>query len=102
MLQVTNVSSFEENFEKYFEGVAELNNRVIIHGKKGSVVMMSLEDYEAIEKIDETEYLMGNPANKAMLERSAKEFAEGKGVSFSAHELQKLIGQLEAADDNTK
>jgi hypothetical protein len=45
---------------------------------------------------------MGNPANKAMLERSAKEFAEGKGISFSAHELQKLIGQLEAADDNTK
>jgi PHD/YefM family antitoxin component YafN of YafNO toxin-antitoxin module len=101
MLQVTNVSMFEENFEKYFEGVAESNNRVIIHGKKGSVVMMSLHDYEEIEKIDETEYLLGNPANKAMLEASIKEFEEGKGITFSIDEWQKLISQLEQTDNNT-
>jgi PHD/YefM family antitoxin component YafN of YafNO toxin-antitoxin module len=101
MLQVTNVSRFEENFQKYFEGIAESNNRVIIHGKKGSVVMMPLDDYEKIEKIDETEYLMGNPANKAMLEVSIKEFEEGKGITFSSDELQKLISQLEQTDNNT-
>jgi PHD/YefM family antitoxin component YafN of YafNO toxin-antitoxin module len=101
MLEVTNISQFEESFEKYFEGVAELNNRVIIHGKKGSVVLMSLHDYEKIEKIDETEYLLGNPANKAMLEKSIKEFKEGKGITFSTQELEKLIRQLEQLDNNT-
>lgn len=102
MLQVTNILGFEKSFEEFFNGVAESNNRVIIHGKKGSVVMMPLHDYEKIEKIDETEYLLANPANKSMLEKSIKEFEEGKGITFSIDEWEKLINHLEQTDNNTR
>ncbi len=53
------------------------NHEPIIITRKGSrsVIMMSLEDYNGIE---ETAYLLRNPANAANLRESIKQYEEGK------------------------
>ncbi len=41
------------------------------------------------EAFDETEYLLSSPANKAHLEKSIKDIADGKGIIMSVEELYK-------------
>ncbi|MDF3055373.1 MAG: hypothetical protein K0Q74_1280 [Gammaproteobacteria bacterium] len=65
-----------ENLVKFMEHVCDNHDIVIITRKKSrSVVMMSLEDYNAIE---ETAYLLKNPANAARLRKSIKQYDKGK------------------------
>ena len=45
------------------------------------------------EAMDETDYLLASPANKAHLEKSIKELEEGKGVVFTIEELQNKYGK---------
>jgi hypothetical protein len=47
------------------------------------------------EAMDETDYLLSSPANKAHLQRSITELEEGKGVVFTIEELQKKFGNNE-------
>jgi antitoxin YefM len=54
---------------------------VIVHDEAHSVVMLPLEEYEAL---NETRYLMRNPANASHLLESIAELRAGKGV---VHEL---------------
>ena len=49
---------------------------VITRQKQRSVVIMSLEDYQALE---ETAYLLKSPANARRLLAATKQLAEGKG-----------------------
>ncbi|MFZ2632088.1 MAG: type II toxin-antitoxin system Phd/YefM family antitoxin [Desulfosalsimonadaceae bacterium] len=48
---------------------------------KEQAVLISLEDYQAME---ETAYLLSSPANRAHLEKSLKEAQHGKLIDFSA------------------
>lgn len=48
---------------------------IIIRRSSRSVVMMSLDDYNAIQ---ETAYLLRNPANAKNLRKSIKQYEEGK------------------------
>ena len=50
---------------------------IITRNGEQSVVMLSLEDYQALE---ETAYLLRNPANAKRLLAAAAQLAEGKGV----------------------
>ncbi|MBN1931676.1 MAG: type II toxin-antitoxin system Phd/YefM family antitoxin [Desulfobacterales bacterium] len=43
-------------------------------------VLISIEDFQAME---ETAYLLSTPANRAHLERSLKQAADGKLVAYS-------------------
>jgi len=45
------------------------------------------------EAMDETDYLLSSPANKAHLEKSIKELQEGKGIEFTVEEFQKKYGK---------
>jgi len=69
-------SNVRKNFANIMEKVCEDHDSVIITRKNSkSVVMMSLEDYNAIE---ETMYLLRSPANAAQLRASIAEFEDGK------------------------
>lgn len=69
-------STVRENLAETMERVCDDHEPVIITRKKSrSVVMMSLEDYNAIE---ETAYLLRNPANAENLRESIKQYEEGK------------------------
>lgn len=66
-----------ENLARTIEQVVSDRDPVIITKKNDlSVVMMSLEDYEALE---ETAYLLRSPRNARRLLESINELDEGKG-----------------------
>jgi antitoxin YefM len=46
---------------------------------RGAAVLMSLDDYQAMET---TLYLLSNPNNAANLRKAAADLAAGKGVEF--------------------
>lgn len=65
-----------ENLVKTMEHVCDNHDVVIITRKQArSVVMMSLEDYNAIE---ETAYLLKSPVNADRLRKSIKQYEQGK------------------------
>ena len=70
-------SQARENLAKTITNVCEDHSPVIIT-KKGteSVVMISLEDYEAME---ETTYLLRSPKNAKRLLESIDQLEQGKG-----------------------
>jgi antitoxin YefM len=68
-------SNVRKNLVSVMEKVCNDHNPVIITRKDSApVVMMSLEDYNAIE---ETMYLLRSPANAARLRASIAEFESG-------------------------
>lgn len=67
-----------QNLAKTMESVCKDHSPVIITRKTtDSVVMMSLEDYEALE---ETAYLLRSPKNTRRLIESIAQLEEGEGV----------------------
>ena len=69
-------SAARKDLAKTMEKVCNDHSPVIITRKNANaVVMMSLEDYNAIE---ETVYLLRNPANAERLLKSIKQAEEGK------------------------
>ena len=67
-----------QNLARTMEEVCEDHAPVIVTRKKsGSVVIMSLEDYEALE---ETAYLLRSPKNTRRLIESIVQLESGKGT----------------------
>ncbi|MFP4195098.1 MAG: YoeB-YefM toxin-antitoxin system antitoxin YefM [Desulfobacterales bacterium] len=67
-----------QNLAKTMEQICEDHFPVIITRKNNSsVVMMSLEDYEALE---ETAYLLRSPENARRLFESVAELEHGRGT----------------------
>ena len=58
---------------------------IITRQREKSVVMMSLEDYHAME---ETVYLMRSPANAKRLQESVQQFERGQITIQAIDELQ--------------
>jgi antitoxin YefM len=71
-------TSARANLASTMEKVCEDHSPIIITRKNESpVVMMSLEDYQAME---ETTYLLRSPANARQLLESIAELEAGKGT----------------------
>ena len=67
-----------QNLAKTMESVCKVHSPVIITRKStDSVVLMSLEDYEALE---ETAYLLRSPKNTRRLIESIAQLEDGKGI----------------------
>lgn len=77
-MKAISYTAARQNLAKTMESVCNDHAPVIVTRKKSnSVVIMSLEDYEALE---ETAYLLRSPKNTRRLLESIVQLEEGKGV----------------------
>lgn len=75
-MEAVSYSAARSHFVKVMEQVCDDHEPTIITRKNArSVVMMSLEDYNAIQ---ETAYLLRSPANAARLRASIQQYERGK------------------------
>ena len=84
-MDAINYTTARKNFAKTMDKVCDNHEPIIITRENAKpVVMMSLEDYNAIE---ETAYLLRSPANAKRLRASIKQYEEGKTVEKDFSEL---------------
>ncbi len=76
--------SLAETMNKVIDGHDAV---IITRQKAGSVVMMSLEDFNSMQ---ETLHLLGSPNNAALLRQSIADAESGNTRSFSIEDLPKL------------
>ena len=87
MLQVANISQFRKKLKSYIDSVADKNDAVIVNGNGKSVVVISLDEFNAM---DETQYLLSSKANKAMMYKALAEIEKGKTTKISLKSLKAL------------
>ncbi|MDJ0667137.1 MAG: type II toxin-antitoxin system prevent-host-death family antitoxin [Desulfobacterales bacterium] len=77
-MEAITYTNARQNLAKTMEKVCQDHSPVIITRKKNdSVVIMSLEDYKALE---ETAYLLRSPKNMRRLIESISQLANGNGT----------------------
>ena len=77
-MDVMTYTAVRANLAKTMEKICDNHDPVIItRNKAQSVVLMSLEDYNALE---ETAYLLKSPANARRLSESIEQLESGKGT----------------------
>ncbi len=77
-MEAITYTTARQNLAKTMEKVCQDHSPVIITRKKNdSVVIMSLEDYVALE---ETAYLLRSPKNTRRLIESIVQLSDGKGI----------------------
>lgn len=76
-MEAISYTAARENLAATMQKVCDDRAPIIItRNRDQAVVMMALEEYEALE---ETAHLLGSPANAARLMESVKELRSGKG-----------------------
>jgi antitoxin YefM len=76
-----------ENLASTMDRVCNDHDPVIItRNREQAVVMLSLEDYEALQ---ETAYLLRSPANAKRLIESIESLNKGKGIRKTISELER-------------
>jgi len=77
-MQAISYTSARKNLAQTMKKVCEDHDPVVITRRSNeAVVMLSLEDYEAL---NETAYLLRNPRNAKRLLESIEELESGKGI----------------------
>ena len=86
-MRAVNYSDLKNNLETYFDKVITDSEPLIFHGTKNeSVVVMSLEDYNAIM---ETHYIMSSPKMVEIIREGETEIQNGGGVTVDLDNLWK-------------
>lgn len=75
-MQVVNFSDLRKDMKHIMDGVRERHEPTIITRKQGNMVLMSLEDYNALE---ETAYILSSPKNAQRILDSLAELRVGRG-----------------------
>jgi len=84
-MKTTTLTDFRKNVKTKMDEVYEDHDILVISRKENrDMVLISLRDYERLE---ETAYLLGNPANAARLQKSVEDAAKGKTIEKSLTEL---------------
>ena len=79
-MEAISYTTVRQNLAKTMEKVCKDHSPVIVTRKKSnSVVIMSLEDYSALE---ETAYLLRSPKNTRRLIESIAQLEDGKGTDM--------------------
>jgi len=73
-MNTVTLSAFKTNVESTIQGVVSTHQPVIVKkDRRSSVILMPLEDYQALT---ETKYLLSSPANAARLVRGIEEIKQ--------------------------
>lgn len=75
-MQAVSFSELRKDMKHILDMTRERHEPTIITRKSGNMVIMSLEDYNALE---ETAYILSNPNNAQRVLTSLAEIREGKG-----------------------
>lgn len=87
-MEAISYTAARQNLAATMDKVIDGHDTVIITRQKaGAVVMMSLEDFNSMQ---ETMYLLGNPANAERLRKSVDDIEAGRTKRFTFEELEKL------------
>jgi antitoxin YefM len=87
-MEAISYTAARQNLAATMDKVIDGHDAVIITRQKaGAVVMMSLEDFSAMQ---ETMYLLGNPANAERLRTSVADIEAGKTTRVTLEELSSL------------
>lgn len=75
-MYVVSFTELRKDMKNVMDITKDRHEPTIITRKQGSMVMMSLEDYNSLE---ETSYILSNPNNAKHILSSIAELREGKG-----------------------
>jgi antitoxin YefM len=84
-MQVVNFSELRKDMKHIMDRVRERHEPTIITRKQGNMVLLSLEDYNALE---ETAYILSDPKNAQRILTSIAELRAGKGKEHKLIEPQ--------------
>ena len=84
-MNVVSFSELRKDMKHIMDMTKDRHEPTIVTRKRGSMVIMSLEDYNALE---ETAYILGNPNNAKHVLSSLAELREGKGKEHDLVEIQ--------------
>ncbi len=84
-MRTTNFTDFRANMKGYMDAIIEDYETLIINrGNGAGIVMISLEEYNAIK---ETEYIMSSPETMADIKRGEEDLRNGKGIKVDLNDL---------------
>ncbi|GHT20034.1 hypothetical protein AGMMS49965_26040 [Bacteroidia bacterium] len=84
-MKTANYLELKNNLESYLDTVVDDSEPLIVHrSSAGSVVVISLDEYNAIA---ETEHIRSSPAMMERLYRAEQNMRAGKGVKIDLNAL---------------
>jgi antitoxin YefM len=84
-MQAVSFSELRKDMKHIMDMTKDRHEPTIITRKQGNMVIMSLEDYNALE---ETAYILSSPKNAQRILASLAELREGKGQEHELIELK--------------
>lgn len=97
MMKTTNFTELRNNLKKYLDSVVESNTPLIVtRPKSKSVVVISLDDYNALV---ETEYILSNKKVMEDLQKAEEDIREGQILSQKEGEsIDQFLKRLECTE----
>ncbi len=84
-MRTTNYTDFRANLKGYIDSVIDDCDTVVINRGNGTgVVMMSLDEYNALK---ETEYIMSSEQTMKDIRQGEEDLRAGKGIEVNLDEL---------------
>jgi len=81
----TNYTDLRKNLKTYLDAVVNDSDALVVHRPKNtSIVVISLDDYNAIK---ETEYIMSSSAMTERLKQAENSMIQNKGTQINIDEL---------------
>ncbi len=78
-MRTANFTDFRANLKGYMDSIIDDCDTLLINRGNGTgIVMMSLDEYNAIK---ETEYIMSSPETMAAIRQGEEDIKNGKGIA---------------------
>lgn len=97
MMKTTNFTELRKNLKKYLDSVVESNTPLVVtRPKSKSVIVMSLDDYNALI---ETEYILSDKQLMEDLQKAEEDIREGRVISQKEGEsIEQFLKRLECTE----